>query len=178
MPKATDCKTHTLHRVSIAGMYTADEMKDCGRFDDDNKTFDQIMAGYVPDGESRATLYFLNLTHVAINSDANCHASVAAEGWCKAVGLQRLGMLEDHDITPPECIRESNRSPDFMKQFLSPMPEALEFLLAHLNVQKVHGKEAEMASAWLLHNGVETWVIHVREIKAPRTINRLPNSPS
>jgi len=65
-----------------------------------------------------------------------------------------------------------------MKQFLSPMPEALEFLLAHLNVQNVHGNEAEMASAWLLHNGVETWVIHVREIKAPRTINRLPNSPS
>jgi hypothetical protein len=178
MPKATDSRTQTLHRVSIAGMYTADEMKDRGRFDDDNKTFDQILAGYVPDGESRETLYFLNLTHLAINSDGNCHESVAAEGWCKAVGLQRLGMLEDHDMTPPECIRDAYRSSDFMKQFLSPIPTGLEFLLAHLDVQRVYGEEAKTASAWFLHNEVETWVIHVREIKAPKMKNRLPNSAS
>ena len=56
MPKATDSRTQILHRFSIAGMYTADEMKDCGRHDGDNKTFDQIFAGYAPDGESRETL--------------------------------------------------------------------------------------------------------------------------
>lgn len=177
MTKNTECNTPTFYRVSIAAMYTQEEMELYGGIED-NKTFAQILAGYVPDGESRETLYFVDLKHVVINSKVDSHEIVAAEGWCKAVGLERLGMLEDAQITPPEFIRNSHRSPEFMKQFLSPLPGFLDFLLGHLGVTVVYGDEAKKASGWFLNNGVQTWLLHVSEVSSVHDPGRLPSATS
>lgn len=171
MPQATACPPQTLYRVSIASMLTEEDMNLREALEDCH-TFDQIMADYVPDGESRETLHFVDLTHLAITSNASDHDAVAAEGWCKSVGLGRLGRIEEAGMTPPDVIRRMYRSAEMMKQFVTPLPSFLDFLLVHLGVEFSAGAAAHKTTAWFLNDEFQTWVIQVHEIRPSQTPDR------